>query len=111
MLNRRTPAIAIPILLAALLAAAEATAQQPSPSDSPTAAPCVGRGAIVDGERQPPTPAEVKARQTSPACRDEVKGAPMVDFSPRVGNRLDKIYDKLQRIERNEHDDGGAASE
>jgi hypothetical protein len=30
----------------------------------------------------------------------------MVDFSPQVGSYLDKIYRKLMRIERSEHDDG-----
>jgi hypothetical protein len=107
MLNRTTFAIAIPIQLAALLAAVEATAQQPGPSDAaPHAAACVGAGAIVGGERQPPTPAEVKARESLPGCRGQEGSVPTVDSSPQVGSKLDKIYGKLMRIDRSQGDGG-----
>jgi hypothetical protein len=109
MLNRRTSAIAIPILLAALLAAVEAAGQQGGPSDAaPDAAACVGGGAIVGGERQPPTPAEVKARETSPACRGQEGAAPTVDSSRQAGRELDKIYRKLMRIDGSQGDGGQA---
>jgi hypothetical protein len=111
MLNRTTSAIAIPILLAALLAAVEAAGQQPGPSDAaPDAAACIGAGPIVGGERQPPTPAEVKARQTSPACRAQEGAPPTVDSSPQVGSKLDKIYRKLMRIDARQGDGGQASS-
>jgi hypothetical protein len=98
MLNIRKYAIVIPILLTALLAAVEVAAQQAGSA----AAACVGGGAIVGGERQPPNPAEVKARETSPECSNQERGAPGVDFSPQVGNKLDKIYRKLMRIDRSQ---------
>jgi hypothetical protein len=109
--SRTSTVVAIPILLAALLTAGAAAAQQPGPSD---AVSCVGEGAIVNGERQPPTPAEVKARETSPACQSQEAGVPSVDSSPKAGRELDQIYSKLLRIERHqspEDQDPGAAGQ
>jgi hypothetical protein len=99
--------ILIPVFVA-LLVAVDAPAQQTGPAVSASgAAACVGDGPIVDGYPRPPTPAEVKAREASPACRSDERGAPSVDFSPRAENKLDKIYRKLMRIERSQGDGGG----
>jgi hypothetical protein len=107
--SRTATRIAIPILLAGLLVAVEAAAQQTGspdaaaqPGEPPDAAACVGAGAIVDGQRQPPTPAEVKAREESPACRGQTTGVPDVDSSAKAGSELDQIYGKLMRIDRSQ---------
>ena len=73
MQSRTATGIVIPILLAAMLAAVDASAQQqpdqggdasqqaaPQQAGPPDTSSCVGSGAIVDGQRQPPTPDEVK---------------------------------------------------
>jgi hypothetical protein len=100
--------ILMPVLLAALLVAVGAAAQQTGPAASaPGEAACIGDGPIVDGYPRPPTPAEVEAREASPACRNDEKGAPSVDFSPQAGDKLDKIYRKLLRIDRRQGDGGG----
>jgi len=104
-LNRASSAIAVPILLAVLLAGLDAAGQQKSPAASvPDGASCVGSGPIVNGRPQPPTPDEVWARQNSPDCRGQVQGAPDVDFSPHAADKLDKIYRKLERIDRSQGD-------
>jgi hypothetical protein len=92
------------VLVVALLA--DAGAQQASPAPSGAAA-CIGAGPIVGGYPAPPTPGEVRAREDSPACRDEEQGAPSVDFSPQAGHKLKQIYRKLQRIDHSQGDSEG----
>jgi hypothetical protein len=108
MLNRANSGIAIPIFLTALLAAVTAAGQQ---ADPPVAAPdtvaCAGDGPIVDGWRRPPTPAEVKAREASPDCQSQRRGAPGIDFSQEAGDKLDEIYRTLMGIHRSQNPDGG----
>jgi hypothetical protein len=109
MLNGAKSGIAIPIFLTAWLAAVTATGQQ---ADPPVAAPdtvaCAGDGPIVDGWRRPPTPAEVKAREASPDCQSQRRGAPGIDFSQEAGDKLDEIYRTLMGIHRSQNPDGGA---
>jgi len=95
----------VPVLVVALLADVDAGAQtSPAPSG---AAACIGAGPIVGGYPEPPTPGEVRAREDSPACRDEERGAPSVDFSPQAGHRLNQIYHRLKRIDRSQRDSLG----
>jgi hypothetical protein len=109
MLNRAKSGIAIPIFLTALLAAVTAAGQQAGPPVAgPDTVACAGDGPIVDGWRRPPTPAEVKAREASPDCQSQQRGAPGIDFSQEAGDKLDEIYRTLMGIHRSQNPDGGA---
>jgi hypothetical protein len=70
-------------------------AQQPA-ANMGAPPPCFKDDAIVDGQRRPPTPAEVAARESSPSC----SGEPIpheVDHSAKAGRKLDKIYNNLEK--------------
>jgi hypothetical protein len=81
-----------------------ATAQQLDANTGALPLPCFKYDAIVDGKRRPPTPAEVTARESSPSC-DAEPDPHAVDHSAKVGRKLDRIYNNLEK--QMEKMDGG----
>jgi hypothetical protein len=101
------PSKSVRIIVAAVALATlahQATAQQLAANMGAAALPCFKDDAIVDGQRRPPTPAEVTARESSPSCSAEADPHE-VDHSAKAARKLDKIYDNLEK-QMQDMDDG-----
>jgi hypothetical protein len=100
----KTNLILVATLLAVSLARTDASAQQPGASVDSLLASCFTSGVVLDGKRRPPTPALVEERENCLARDGQALAAreQSITTSPETRRELDKIYDELARMSRDE---------
>ena len=100
----KTNLTVVATLLAVSLARTDASAKQPGAAAENLQTPCFTSGAVLDGKRRPPTPALVEERENCLAREGQALAAREQSSatSPETRRELDKIYNELARMSRDE---------